>query len=177
MEGIIYCIRDVSSGEIIYVGSTTLQLCKRCAVHLHKCFKDNIDYPVYKRIRETTDREGFYDHFTFEELYSGEFDDREALRMKEKEYIEEIKPSCNKNSAFVTDDERDEYQVKYRAEWYKNNKDYFKEWNKKNPNYRNEWYHKNIDHMRKYMREYMRAYNAKKRAMKEQQENSSCDIK
>jgi hypothetical protein len=151
MNGIIYGIREKSTGEIIYIGSTTKTLGDRRSNHLKACFillKE--DMPVYPYIRERCDKESFPEYFVFEPLFSGEFTDRTEVRKKEREYMEKFCPKCNKNRAYTSREEKakenrervkalidtssgyKEYQVKKSKEFFQDNPDYYAEWVKNN---------------------------------------------
>lgn len=150
MEGIVYGIREISSDEIVYVGSTIQSLNKRKGGHLHYCFIKNSNFLVYRHIREITDKEHFNEHFVFEVLDTDEFNDRTELRIRERQLIEQLKPMCNIYKAFRSKEEKLEQ---------------YNEWAKRNSDYLNDYYRKRnkSDHRREYMREYFRTYRARKK--------------
>ncbi len=157
MNGIVYGIKDLSSDEIIYVGST-INLYSRKAVHKRDCFTKQRDLMVYNYIREKTDREHFDECFEFVELHSGEFETRQELRYKEQEFINDKAPRCNQVKAFLTNEELKDY----KREYYKKEKwrEYQQEYQHKyQPEYQRE-YHK-TEKWREYQRE---RYHRKKLA-------------
>lgn len=148
MNGIVYGIKDLSSEKIIYVGSTT-NLYMRKSGHISYCFTRQEDRLIYNYIREKTDREHFDECFAFEILYSGEFETRQELRIKEQEFIKDKAPCCNQCKAFQTEEEL--------KEWYRSDK-----WRKYMREYKREY--DKTDKRRDYMREYLREWRRKKLA-------------
>lgn len=138
MNGIVYGIKDVSSEEIIYIGSTT-NLYNRKVLHRHDCFTKQKEFLIYNYIRERTDREHFDECFTFEILYSAEFETRQELLSKEQEFIKDKTPRCNRIKAVQSEDERQ----KYLREYYR--------------------IYRKAEKQRKYMREYSREYRRRKK--------------
>lgn len=142
MFGIVYGIKDLSNEKIIYVGSTT-NLYDRKAGHKRDCFTRQEDRLVYNYIREKTDRDHFDECFAFEELYSGEFETKQQLRMKEEEFITERAPQCNYRKAFQTEKEFKTYHREYQREYQKTDKqrEYHREYQKteKRREYLREW--------------------------------------
>lgn len=155
MNGIIYGIKDLSIEAIIYIGSTT-NLYNRKKRHRCDCFTKQKELLVYNYIRERTDREHFDECFAFEELYSGEFETKEDLRMKEEEFINDKEPQCNKIKAFQSEDERQEYMRNYRKKekWREYHREYYKT---------EKW----REYYREYMREYQREYRRRKKLAQE----------
>jgi hypothetical protein len=155
MNGIIYGIKDLLSEKIIYIGSTT-NLRKRKVKHRYDCFTKQKELLVYDYIRERTNRDQFDESFSFEELYSGEFETKEDLRMKENEFIKDKEPQCNQIKAFQSEDERQEYMRNYQK-------------TEKIREYQREYYktEKWREYQREYMREYMREWRRRKKLAQE----------
>lgn len=151
MEGIIYGIKEISSGEIIYIGSTN-NLSKRKSLHKHDCFTMPKNRLICNYIRERTDREHFDENFSFEELYTNEFESKEELRMIEEKFIKEKMPCCNQIKAFRSEEELREYIKKYHREYQKTDKqrEYHREYQK-------------TDKIREYKREYLRNWRNNKK--------------
>lgn len=143
MNGIIYGIRDLSSEETIYIGSTT-NLYNRKAGHISYCFTRQENRLIYNYIREKTDREHFDECFAFEVLYSGEFETKQELRIKEEEFITERAPQCNYRKAFQTEKELKTYRQEYQKKYSKTDKqqDYHRTYQKteKRRAYLRDWY-------------------------------------
>ena len=119
MTGIVYCIKEIASGQVIYVGSTTMLLSKRVKEHVRDCFTRVKQRPLYKYIRSKATKETFNNLFAFDVLYSGEFDTRQELLIKEREYMEKFNPKLNVNKPFRSKDEKKQ-QI---HEWYLQHKD------------------------------------------------------
>lgn len=136
MNGVIYGIKDLSSEEIIYIGSTT-NLYNRKRLHRCDCFTKQKELLVYNYIREKTDREHFDECFAYEILYSGEFETRQELRIKEQEFIKDKAPHCNQLKAFLSEAERQEYLQEYQCEYQRTYQKtekwraYFREWRRR----------------------------------------------
>ncbi len=90
-----------------YIGST-FDMKERKITHKSNCNNANsrdYNYKVYKYIREN---KGF-DNWKFEILVEKEFENKNALRIKEKECINLLKPTLNSKSAYQTTEELKEY--------------------------------------------------------------------
>ena len=107
MKGIVYCIKEISTNEIIYVGSTTLGIEKRLRLHISACYTGNNVIPVYDHIRKICNkRENFNKYFLSLELQSIEFEDRTELLKIEREYIDKLNPKFNKAKPWLTNEEK-----------------------------------------------------------------------
>jgi len=87
-----------------YIGSS-FDMRDRKYDHKHNCKnpkRKEYNYKVYQYIREN---KGF-DNWKFEILVEKEFENKTALRIKEKECINLLKPTLNSQSAFQTEEER-----------------------------------------------------------------------
>lgn len=160
MNGIVYGIKDLSSDEIIYIGSTIMNLHSRKTAHKRDCFINQKDRLIYNYIRERTDREHFDEYFKFEELYSGEFETRQELRIKEQEFIKVKAPRCNQLKAFQSNEELKEYMRKYLREYHKTEK--WREYKRKYDMTYNREYNK-TEKQREYKREYLREWRRRKK--------------
>lgn len=148
MEGIIYGIKEISSEEIIYIGST-INLYNRKKSHKCNCFTRQLNLLVYNYIREKTDKEHFDEHFVFEVIFSGEFETKQELRIKENEFIKEKTPKCNNYKAFRTKEDL----KKWHREYAKNYKYWLTE---KWRDYQRKWHsnYRKTSQRRDYMHEY-----------------------
>lgn len=100
MKGIVYGIKDIRSGDLIYVGSTRQRLlCMRKGDHTKPTKKQR---PVHLYIAD----HGGWDAYTFECLEDGEFETLTDLRKKEQEWIDKLTPSQNHVRAYLS---RDQY--------------------------------------------------------------------
>lgn len=156
MKGIIYCIKEISTGEIIYIGSTTLPLLKRKNLHISASYNGNKDMPVYQYIRDNTDgkKENFDIVFSFSELQALDFEDKQLLYKLEREYIDKVKPICNINKPYVTDEER---KLNYEKQKVRSVVSH-----KKKPEKYAKQHHDWVDNNREAYNEYRREYRLKK---------------
>lgn len=121
MNIVVYGIKEISTGEVIYVGST-VNLGKRKSAHLtytyHENYKDD-DKPVCKYMRSKCSRKDFFNYFEFVELCSCSVDNRHEKLKLEREYMEKYNnPKCNKMMSYTSEEEKREKHRKYNAEWY-----------------------------------------------------------
>jgi len=119
-ESMIYklCCKDTTIEEI-YIGST-ISFRRRKWNHKSNCNNINkIDYnrKVYQFIRDN----GGWDNWDMILIAKVNCNDKLELRKKEREFMEEYKPSLNINKAQLDEKEIKEYNKKY-------NKEYYKEW-------------------------------------------------
>lgn len=131
MKGIVYCIKEISTGEIIYVGSSKMSLSKRKWYHLNHCFNKLVNTKLYNYLRSITDKNGFDTLFTFEELYNAQVNDIKELHKLERGYFEKYKPSLNAIKPYRTEKEKYEYKHRDRSEdrkqYYSDNSESIKE--------------------------------------------------
>ena len=128
-NGKIYKIID-SENKVIYIGSTTEQLCKRYAKHKHKAIGNKIIL-----------------------LENYHCNSREELLKKEQEHIESHENLLNQMRAFNSEEYWEQYNKEYSKKWYDNNKDkileYQKNYDENNKEYiseyKTQWYVKNKD--------------------------------
>lgn len=126
MIGIVYCIREISSDKIIYVGSTT-NLKARINNHIYHCYTRNKQYPLYLYIREKTTKDDFYKHFDFEILYTSDFQSTKELRAIEQRFLNENSETVlNKTNAFSQIEDKAEWRRQYMKKYYSENEDYRK---------------------------------------------------
>ena len=86
-----------------YIGSS-FNMIKRKSTHksnYNNIKRKEYNYKVYKYIREN---KGF-DNWKFEILVEKEFENKTALRIKEKECIKLLKPTLNINNPYQTEEE------------------------------------------------------------------------
>jgi len=146
----IYC-KDPEIKEY-YIGSSK-NLSKRISAHKNHC--KSKDTKVYTYIRE---HQG-WDNFTVEVLEEFECIDSIEKRQKERDYIELLKPTLNKNRAIIYSVDINEYQRVYMKKYLQGErKEYLKLY------YRN--YMRN--YMRKiYLKRKMQKYNMKSQLLKD----------
>ena len=111
-NGKIYKIID-SENKVIYIGSTTEQLCKRYSKHKHKAIGNKIIL-----------------------LENFPCNSREELVKKEQEFIEQYDNLLNKIRAFNSEEQYKEYMKEYYKEYHKEhpkeyNKEYYEDNKKK----------------------------------------------
>lgn len=131
MIGIVYCIREISSDKIIYVGSTTHTLQQRKSHHKTYCYKYEDQRLIYQYIHSVCpDKNDFDNHFVFELLETLTINERNELRALEEKYIREIPTVLNSIKAFRTEQEFKEYNNKRSREYQKTDKwrDYQREY-------------------------------------------------
>lgn len=164
MKGIIYCIKEISTGEIIYIGSTTLPLLKRKNLHISASYNGNKDMPVYQYIRDNTDgkKENFDIVFSFFELQALDFEDKQSLHKLEREYIDKIKPICNISKPYITEEERKLY--------YEKTKERSVVSHKKKPEKYAKQHHDWVDNNREAYNDYRREYRLKRLSLESDEE-------
>ena len=95
MNYIVYGIKEKTSDEIIYVGSTC-NLYNRIRSHLTCCYNSNnkqYTYKLYSYIRNISEkRDDFYTYFEFVSLKDCDDANKKA---EEQSFIEILKPKCN----------------------------------------------------------------------------------
>ena len=128
-NGKIYKIINTENNQIVYIGSTVEQLCKRYAKHKHKA-------PNHKIIL----------------IQNYPCNSKEELCMKEQEFIEQNTNLLNKYKAFRSEEQKKEYEKEYKKEY---NKDKIKEQNKE---YREKNKDKIKEYQKEYNKEYYKAY-------------------
>ena len=128
-ESMIYklCCFDTTIEEI-YIGSTT-NFRRRKTEHKRDCNtinRQNYNCKVYQFIRDN----GGWDNWDMILIAKVNCNDKMELRQKEREYMEEYKPSLNINKAQQDEEERKEYLKEYfetnKEELSKKHKEYHK---------------------------------------------------
>ena len=120
--GYIYkiAIKDASLDDC-YIGSTDC-IRKRKWQHKSDCNNENsraYNFPVYQFIRSN----GGFDNFDLYQIKKFKYDEVTEKRMKERKYIEKLKPTLNcRLPNKYTNDNWNEYQ----EEWREDNKDKIK---------------------------------------------------
>jgi len=121
----IYAIKESSTGEVIYIGSTTKKLSERIPQHLTYAFNENYSKKwnryLYKHMREKCDRKSFYDYFNVELIYTCEVSNKSEKLMVEREYVDKYNPKDNVIKPYATDYEKKEQHRKACRKWKKNN--------------------------------------------------------
>ncbi len=183
MEGIIYCVRELSTNEIIYIGSTT-NLHKRVIKHMSDCFNCNsksYNKELYRYVRTVVNEKAiFYHYFTFETLYKGIFADTDELRKAEDDYIGEIKPKYNIIKAYLSEEEYRLYANEQMKKFYINNHDKVIErchkCKSKKPEYYSKQHHDWVNNNRERLSNYRKDYR-KKRLLNETDEEREMRLK
>lgn len=130
MLATVYGIQDISTGEIVYVGSTTKKVDKRISCHLSYAFCKDSDIPVHRYIRTVTEgvRDNFKERFNVLSLYSADVTNKSQIREKEEGFIRMYKPQCNQKKAYLDSESKQSYM----KDWFHDNRD---KWNA----YQREW--------------------------------------
>lgn len=160
MKGTVYCIREISTKEVLYVGSTKQKIVRRIYNHMHNCFAKQSDFKIYEYIRSKTDKENFGKFFAFEVLETLDTEDMSEIRIKEREYVERLSPSLNVRKPYLYGSEKVNYCKDYCREWYKLNRE-------KHKAYMREQY--KTEEFKEYNRNYHREYMRRKRLEKANQ--------
>lgn len=151
ISGIVYCIRELSSNAIIYIGSTTSKLSSRISSHKSDCYFAQRKTPIYEYIRSiATTKDQFDKYFVFDVLQSDTYQSAKELRKDENNFIANTPNLLNTMKSFQTKEELREYMKKYRSTHREQNKDYHREYRKSE---------KQLEYHREYMREYYRKKN------------------
>ena len=145
-NSIIYkiCCRDPNVTDC-YIGSCC-NFARRKSTHKYSC-NHNYGYPIYNFIREN----GGWDNFQMIQLLSFSCNSKRELELKEREYIELLKPTLNKQIPTRTKQEyyeqnKDLINEKHK-EYYELNKEKIKEIHK-------EYYEQNKDKINEHNRDY-----------------------
>ena len=128
-----------------YVGSTTNFTRRKCD-HKAVCNNPNDkDYNGYKYkiIRDN----GGFKNWDMIQIEVVNVNNKRELELKQREYIEILKPSLNKHIVIRTDEERKEKHREYIKKYREQNKDKIKEYGKK---YREENKDKNYEYEKRY---------------------------
>ena len=143
-----------------YLGHTT-NFAKRKNQHKRTCYNEkdrHYNIYLYKFIREN----GGWENFDMILINTHNLNNSMEARQKEREYIEQIKPSLNKIIPYKSKEEI---------------KEYVKEWSKENAThlqqYKQGWY---LDRQDDYKQKFRNYYNSKKEEMSEKsKEKMICD--
>jgi len=137
---IIYCFYDIQTNELFYIGSTSQSLTERIWGHLASQ-KTRPNWLIYKKINQ----------IGWENIDVCILEDNLEVSIKElhwieRQYIDELKPSCNKYKPVRNNDEKKEYNKKKSKQHYTNNIEKYKkrnsEYEKKNKEKLKEYRHK-----------------------------------
>jgi hypothetical protein len=135
-NALIYTIKQVNTGEVLYVGSTC-NFYMRKKTHKSDSNK-NIDVlPLDKYIKEI----GGWNmvDMTLHSYYPCHT--KLELRKREREVRDEIKPKCNMRNPYTSEEEKKQQMKLSNAKYYQENKkhknEYSCNWNKENKDRRN----------------------------------------
>ena len=155
--GYIYkmSIKDGSLTDC-FIGST-YRLRERKMKHKRRCNNPNEsghDSYVYQFIRD----HGGFDNWDLYELEEFKYDNKKELCKKEREWVEQLKPTLNKHVRGRTHEEYrsdNKERIKaYNHEWGENNKEHKKEYDR-------EWREKNKERYKELCKEYNKRYKEK----------------
>lgn len=136
-----YMIYQIEPYAEVYVGKTTQKLEKRKSVHVSKCY-NGCNTPIYQYIRENG---GFDANFKFKVLEQNQCTALQAKKI-ELNYIDIIKPTCNKRrpAEIDTDGDYTQWKSEYDKEYKQANKEKIKAYNQANKEqikeYKRQWY-------------------------------------
>ena len=117
--GFIYAIKSKLTDKI-YIGSTVETLAQRFSQH-----KTNARHKTNACYSQEIIKYGDAEIELLEEI---EFNDKDELLWKEREYMEIFKDQCiNKNRAITTEEENKQRRREYHKEYYQQNKQRLKE--------------------------------------------------
>lgn len=155
---IIYkiCCKDTNISDC-YIGHTT-NFTKRKNQHKCACSNinnDNYNTFVYKVIRNN----GEWDNWNMIQLEEFSCNNKREAEAKEREWIEKLKPTLNKNMPYSLYAENPE---KYKQEWYEEKKEvilekakeYYEENKEKKIEYQKQYAEENKDKIKEYQDEY-----------------------
>jgi len=150
-NGVIYKLKHNLDydDENIYIGSTT-NFKNRKYAHKEGCNNENNrchNFPVYQYIRDN----GGWDQFIMIPIEPYSCNDKKELEIKERFYIDLLRPTLNKKIPTRTNkeyyqDNRDKL-IEYQKEYKQNNSDKIAE-------YQKEYYQDNSDKITEYRKEY-----------------------
>jgi len=141
--GFIYAISSPSTDRI-YIGSTTSTLAQRFS--RHKC--DSLSSQEIIK----------YGDAIIELLEEIEFNNKDELLWKEREYMEIFGEQCvNERHSIITEEEKKELIKETIKKYRENNKEYYKKWNENNremfKEYNKKYYEKNKEKIKEKRRE------------------------
>ena len=146
-KSVIYKIEHIEKPELVYVGSTTNFIRRKCN-HKSSCYNINskdYNYKLYKMIRDN----GNWESFKIMIICEFSCNNKIELLIEEEKYRKELQTTLNTLKAYRTTDEDLEYYINYRIQnkekikekdkkYYNNNKEKLNEQSK-------EYYKVNID--------------------------------
>jgi len=168
-NGLIYklCCKDTNIKDI-YIGST-ISFRHRKANHKSDCNNEKkkyYNYDVYKFIREN----GGWDNWDMVLIEYYKCDTKLELEKREREVIENLKPSLNKSIPSRTKKEYYQDNKEQFKKYQEDNKEKFKEYYKE---YHKEWYEKNKDKINERKKEYYE--NNKDKILEQKKEKITCE--
>jgi hypothetical protein len=162
----IYKIEHIENESLVYVGHTT-NFNKRKGQHKSICMNENgkaFNFKLYQMIREN----GGWDRFKMIEVEKYPCKDKREAERREDEIMKELKASMNTYKSFTTEEEKKEYEKKYREtnkdrkqeymkDYMRNNKDrkqeYMKQYRDDNKDKIQEYIDDNREKIREYFKE------------------------
>jgi len=117
----IYKILNDNDPNDFYIGSTKNELRKRWGWH-RTCVVQNQSTRLYDRMRELG-----RDNFHIVLLEAWPCKSRDHLRQREDHWIVQLKPTLNKNRAFLTEEENIENRIAANKQYREENPEYWKE--------------------------------------------------
>jgi len=149
MIGIVYKV-EVNKDDF-YIGSTIKKLKERQSLHNNTLKQNVITNKLYEKCRENN-----ITNIICILLEQKEVENKEEIRQLEQEYIKELQPTLNSQSAYtgLIGLTKEVYQKEYREHNKEHNNKYSEEWRDNNKEYMKEWY----DNNKKYMKEHNKKY-------------------
>ena len=146
-KNVIYKIQHNDDDTLLYVGHTT-NFIKRKSMHKYNCGTNSS--PVYKMIREN----GGWECFTMIVIQNFPCESKIEACIEEDRTMREMKASMNGRRAYVSSEEKTEYQKGYMKEYNERNKEQIRESKKE---YMKEYNERNKEPISEYQREYRQA--------------------
>jgi len=122
---IIYKLEHLVNKELVYVGSTTNFIKRKCA-HKHDCINSNskdYNFKVYQMIREN----GGWDLFQMLEIKKYPCNDKREAEAEEERCRIELRANMNMRRAFCTPEQYREEQREYNKRYYANHREEYRE--------------------------------------------------
>lgn len=122
----------------VYVGSTT-EFCRRKSAHKGHCHNENhkeYNYKVYQIIREN----GGWENWKMLEIEKYPCNDKREAEAREEWWRCEFNANLNSKRAFLSEEQKKEYQNQYYRENAENRKQYYTENAEKLKEYQKKYY-------------------------------------
>lgn len=157
---VIYRISHKEIEGMDYVGSTVNFLCRK-GQHKSKCVNPNsklYNIKLYQTIRDN----GGWDCFQMLEIKKYPCTDHREAEAEEENCRKELKATLNMIRAFRSDEEKKEYDKRYKEQYYKDNKEeiserdkqYYEQNKDRITEQNKEYYHQNKDRIADYHKQY-----------------------